>query len=298
MPTLLKNLKIHTIGSVDYPANPQATVTLMKRGEPIGGDDKGGTQVNINGPRVQIDTSVLGTFLQKMYEHFGLRKEDVDNMKTGEGLKVADEVRKSLPQEVQDYIKDLEDKVSKMKELEEKAAKVDELEKRLEELSKKADANDKKDDQEDIFKSLPEPVKKYIHEIEKKAKEAEEIAKREREERITREFVAKAAELRSLPVDAEKFGPILKSIHEALPDVYAEVEAVLKAANELVEKSKLFDEIGKGSGAEGSVWSKIESLANELVSKSAGMTKEKAIAEVLKSNPQLYEEYQKELKGM
>lgn len=279
MPALLKNLRINTIGSVDYPANPRATVTLMKRGDPQGVSDPAAVGGTLEG------------VLTKILKALGIWKEE---SKVG----LTEDIKKSLPTEVQKYLQELEAKAAKVDELEKKAAKVDELEKKLAELQKSADAPGTAGaGQQDIFKSLPEEVKKYVQEIEKRAKEAEEIAKKEREERLTREFVAKAAQFKALPVKPEEFGPVLKSISEVAPQVYEKVEAVLKAANELVEKSKVFDEIGKGTGVEKSAWGKIEAKASELVQKNAGMTKEQAIAQVLRQNPDLYAEYQKELLG-
>lgn len=299
MSTLLKNLKINTIGSVDYPANPQAKVTLMKRGDTPEG---AGTGITITAPTITVSdtTSPLDMILSKVAKLLGIGKEE-------HKMTIDDNVKKSLPEAVQKYLKDLEDKASKVDDLEKKASKVDELEKRVQDLQTELDTLQKNagagsdgkgdSDKQAVFKSLPEEVKKYIQDVEKRAKDAEEIAKKEREERITKEFIAKAAQFKAIAVKPEEFGPVLKSISEYNADVYSKLEAVLKAANEVVEKSKLFESIGKSTSESGSVWAQIESKANEIVQKNASMTKEQAVAKILRENPNLYVAYQQELMG-
>lgn len=290
MPTLLKNLKINTIGSVDYPANPNATVTLMKRDGSHGiGDGEEG------------DKKGKGSVLKSLFKDLSKIIKSI-LMTWEEDMCMNPDVLNSLPDDVKTYIQELEAKAALVDDLQQK---VQELQAALNEQGRQgtdtgSQGVGKKLDSQDIFKSLPEEVKKYVQDIEKRAKEAEGIAKRERDARITKEFISKAAEFKALPIRPEEFGPVLKSVSEAVsPEIYQKVESVLEAANELVEKSKVFDEFGKGTGAGAgsSAWNKIESLASNLVQKNASMTKEQAIAQVLKQNPDLYTEYQKELLG-
>jgi hypothetical protein len=58
---------------------------------------------------------------------------------------------------------------------------------------------------------------------------------------------------------------------------------VLKAANEIVRKSKVFGEIGRtGAPAGGSAWGQIEAAAGELRKADTTLSQEQAIAKVLK----------------
>ncbi len=154
---------------------------------------------------------------------------------------------------------------------------------------------------------LPEPIKKAdgtwdlsgvpveYAPIVKAAWDAQEIAKAERDLRLTREFVAKAAGYDALPIEPEKFGPVLKVLHEKAPAEAAQVEAVLQGANEAVQKGALYAEAGRsGVSSGGSAWAEIEKAAGELVSKSTGMTKEQAVAKVMEMRPELYARYLRE----
>lgn len=160
------------------------------------------------------------------------------------------------------------------------------------------------------FEQLPEEVRKQLEEVEelkKKAAEAEELRKRveeaealakaEREERIKREYISKAASFQALPIKPEEFGLVMKALAEKDPENYAKVEAVLKAADEAIVKAGLFAEIGRSGNTAGSAVQKAEALACEMIQKNAGMTKEQALAKVWVENPELYAEYEKEMKG-
>jgi len=136
-----------------------------------------------------------------------------------------------------------------------------------------------------------------MEDLEKKAKEAEELAKKEREERIKKEYIAKAAGYQALSINPEEFGLVLKSLAEKDPENFTKLEALLKAADEAISKSALFKEIGRSGAGESSTWAKVEAMAKDMVQKNAGMTKEQAIAKVLRENPELYDAYRKETEG-
>jgi fructose-1,6-bisphosphatase len=73
----------------------------------------------------------------------------------------------------------------------------------------------------------------------------------------------------------------------------------LKTANETVAKSALMDELGVSgeSGSAGDAMEKLDSLAKQLVEKDTSLTSQQAFAQVLKSNPDLYNQYRNEKKG-
>lgn len=144
-------------------------------------------------------------------------------------------------------------------------------------------------DFEEVIKSLDPSVQKVFKAMKEQKEAAEEIAKQAAEKQITEEAVAKAKELKALPVEEDKLVDVLKGISP-------EVLEILKAANKAIEEGGLLDEVGKSKAekSEGSsaAWSKIEKMADKLVEEKQ-ITKAKAIAEVTKSNPELYREYLK-----
>lgn len=160
------------------------------------------------------------------------------------------------------------------------------------------------------MEDLPEDIRKQLEEVaelKKKAAEAEELKKRveeaealakaEREERLKKEYIAKVASYQALPVQPEEFGLVLKALAEKAPEEYAKLEGVLKAADEALAKSELFREVGRSGAGESTAWAKVEAMAKEIVQKNAGMTKEQAIAKVLRDNPELYSAYRAETEG-
>lgn len=172
-----------------------------------------------------------------------------------------------------------------------------------EEMSKQQFLPVRKEDGAWDFSGIPEEVRptvealwKQNEEAVRKAADLERILNEERDQRLTREYIAKAAEFTSLPVKAEEFGPVLKAVAEKAPEEYAKIESLLKAANEQLRQASLFAEVGKsGAGAGGSAWAKIEAAAASLVQKADGrMTREQAIAEVMQFQPELYNEYLRE----
>lgn len=132
-----------------------------------------------------------------------------------------------------------------------------------------------------------EENKKRAEEAIKKSQEIEDKAKRA-------EFIAKAEkEMGFLPIAPDKLGPILKSIAENVPNVYPEIEGLLKQVSKISEQSNLFKSVGSDA-RDVSAWNAIEAKAQEIIAKE-NITKEQAIAKVLKQNPELYEVYRKEL---
>jgi len=205
-----------------------------------------------------------------------------DNERSGGKMAENNKINKSaLPQDVQDYIASLEAKVAKAAE---------------------TPAGQEKD----IFKGLPEGVAKMLKDQADQIKAANEQIAKMRDENDTKVFVAKAAKLTSnLGVKADEFGPVLKSINAANPELAAKVEAVLKSANEAVAKGDLFKEAGAETHgnptgvAKADAWGQIETLASNMVAKGDSKTQAEAISEVLKSDEgrRLYAIYTGKIKG-
>ena len=155
------------------------------------------------------------------------------------------------------------------------------------------------------FSGVPEAVRPAIEAlwkeneaITKRAIEAEKVAKEERDKRVLKEYVEKAAaELADLPgAKAEDLGAVLKGIEEKDPALYAKLYPVLKASSEAIAKGQLFAELGRGGGAPvaGSATEKVMQMVAGIVQKDAKATSAEAMGKVMAEHPELYEQYKKE----
>src|SRR5436305_1016461 len=97
---------------------------------------------------------------------------------------------------------------------------------------------------------LPEPfAKAWLADRERIAK-AEKAAETERDARVSRDYLAKAADFGSLPANAEGIATTLRAIEETLPtEVAKEAVRLLTAGNEALKSAGIFNEIG-GIGGE------------------------------------------------
>jgi hypothetical protein len=138
-----------------------------------------------------------------------------------------------------------------------------------------------------------EKAETEAQELRKSAEEATSLAKAERDIRVTREFVAKAEKFTSLTVDPAVFGPVLKSASEKLTaDESAELDRVLKAADEQLRQSGLLKEAGvsgdaKATGPEGELAQKAE----ELRKADPSLTDARARIKVMEGDKRLQQAY-------
>lgn len=198
-----------------------------------------------------------------------------------------------------DVVYDAEGNAYQYEEAEEEPAKDEEKE--LAEVGKSAFLDDKKNDS-DFAASVAEELSKAfsqddrdaviskalgrVQEIEKKYADLEKVAKSERDLRLTREYVAKAAEY-NVPVNADELGPVLYRMAESMS--YEDCSVIAKCLETAGEM--LFQEVGySGSGDNADPMSVIESL-NGQVAKSAGSDKAPTLEELLDSTPAAYDEY-------
>lgn len=141
------------------------------------------------------------------------------------------------------------------------------------------------DGEEDIYKGMSPAVKAEFLRMKKSLDEAED-----------REMEALAKKYELLGNKPEELAPILKSLKQAEDGSYEKVLGILDDSLAAVEKSGLFSEIGKSghaAGGSGAV-AKAEAKAEELRKSRPELTKEQAMAEVWKSNPELMAEYEEE----
>lgn len=153
---------------------------------------------------------------------------------------------------------------------------------------KECGENSKKDgasfDEEETMKSMPEPVRQMFAKMKAQKEAAEEELRKSKEAEIQSEAVAKAAQLKALPVKTEKLVEVLKGCSPELLDMLTTINAAIEGT--------VLDEVGKSAGgsAGADAWSKIEAKAEE-VAKRDNVTKQKAVSIAIKENPDLYKEY-------
>lgn len=131
--------------------------------------------------------------------------------------------------------------------------------------------------------------------IEKEQIEKAEIKKKldeERDVRITKEFVEKAATMPSLG-KATDVGPILKEISQKAPEAFAKLDPLLKALDERIKQGELFAEIGKSNTgpAAGSAEDKLNGIAKSYVEKGLKGGFPEAFTKACKENEELYNQY-------
>jgi len=118
------------------------------------------------------------------------------------------------------------------------------------------------------------------------AEENAEALAYEQDIRLTEAYISKASEY-NLPVSPAVFGPILKSIAEALSDEELDVlDAIFEAIGDA-----LYEEVGYvGDTDNGSVVDMVDAYADELVGKSDMSHAEAAVA-MYSAHPEAYEAY-------
>jgi hypothetical protein len=178
-----------------------------------------------------------------------------------------------------------------------------------EEMEDKAEGEGKGDMEEKVCEDEDKMEHEEKEEVSKsedfeailKAREDELVELRkslaDRDEEIkSKSYLEKAESFGTVPMAKDELAGLLRIVDESDAEgAYESLTRLLAGVGQLVEKSEAFQELGGSGEAEDSqpgVMGKIDALADSYVQKSEGkITKEKAIAEVLKSNPALYTEW-------
>jgi hypothetical protein len=130
----------------------------------------------------------------------------------------------------------------------------------------------------------------------KKNDELEASLAKEQADKIQKEFIAKASEIKNLGVKKEDLAEILKTVNEKISkEMEDKIFAILKGAD--ASSENLFTENGHSESiakldAEKMIDSKVEAIMKSEDGK--GLTKEQAYMKALEANPELYEQYEKE----
>lgn len=144
-------------------------------------------------------------------------------------------------------------------------------------------------DEEETMKSMPEAAREMFAKMKAQKEAAEAEVRKAKDAEKTAEAIAKAKELKAIPVEHDKLVGILKNADANLFDLLTVVNAAIEGT--------VLDEVGKShtGGATGkseadAAWAKIEAKADE-VAKRDSITKAKAVSVVIKECPELYKEY-------
>ena len=146
-------------------------------------------------------------------------------------------------------------------------------------------------DRDQVLSKAYTALAKRAQEAETRLARSEEIAKGERDLRLRREYVSKAAEY-NIPEDPEILGPVLMRMAEQMSyDDCAVIHKALCASGEM-----LFTEAGYDSrGVPDDPMSQIDAYLEEQVSKSSnGVSKASVTTAFFDSNPEAYDAYRAE----
>jgi hypothetical protein len=265
---LLCNLKINRVDIVEEGANSAAFIELYKRREH--------SAMNVT------------EILEKMKpEHAQVIKD---------AIAAAESKASSAEADLAKYKADAEKLPNVQKELDTVKADLakacserDAANTRVKELEEKEKKDKAKEDglpfdETETLKSLPPEAKAYIEKLraQKEAAEAEVLKQKEAAEEA--EALKKASVFKSIPVDTNVLASLIKKGPQELIDVLTTINAAFDGVV-LTEKGR------SGGTSETDAWAEIEAKADALVKEKKGLTKQAAISEVIKSNPDLYRKY-------
>lgn len=268
MPYLLEDLVINRVDLVDEGANSAAFIELYKRKE-------------------RKESMDYKEVIAKMTpEHAAVVQAEIDNL-SGEVTK-AKEYTGALTTERDGAKEALEKAIGDLKVANEDLAKAKSELNTLK--GEGADDSKKKAafDEEETMKAMPKEARELLTKMKAQKDAAEEELRKAKDAEKHAEAVAKAATLKSLPVEQTKLVELVKS---ATPDVLDVLTTLAAAMDETV-----LGEVGKSKAGAGpastsnEAWDQIEAKAAE-VAKKDSISKAKAISKVVNENPDLYKQY-------
>jgi len=164
-------------------------------------------------------------------------------------------------------------------------------------------AAEKKEPEPDVLKSLTPEARAVVEKAQRDAAEATAKAnaasaeiEKMHEAESTREYIAKAKDFVSLSLDPEKFGPILKRVHDhkTTEEDEKEILRVLTAANKA--SKPLMKIVGAGGGSNANTGTATEALnskARDLIAKSGDkkLSYADALDAVMREEPELWRQH-------
>ena len=252
---------------------------------------------------------------QDVLDHFkGMEKAEEDELvldeldedfEDAEDLEKFDELLADLPAEVVEYIEKLEDTVIDLAKEDDdyEYLEDDELDEAdLVDDMKKEDDDDivlededlglEDDEVEKFLKSADPRLADIVKSAVDRAEAAETIAKRERDLRLEKEFIAKADDLSHLPAKSDEVVALLKAVHTGAPRAAGAFEELLKRCNSAMAEGDIYKSEGQDeSYATSSAVARWDSAVEAVRKSDDSLSYEQAFASALDQNPDLYEEY-------
>lgn len=285
MPYLLEDLVIDRVDLVDEGANSAAFIELYKRKE-------------------RSATMDIKEILSKMKpEHSAVIQAELDKL-SGEVTKAKEDlatVTTECSTAKQDLEKAKEDLKAANEGKEKAESELETLKAKQSEESEECECDGEADengickvcgkpkkkaafDEEETLKSMPAAARAMFIKMRTQKEAAEEEVRKAKDAEAQAEAVAKAAELKALPIETDKLVGVLKNCSADMVDVLTTINAAIEGT--------VLDEVGKSNpGSKGAdAWTKIEAKADE-IAKRDNVTKQKAVSIAIKENPELYKEY-------
>lgn len=152
-------------------------------------------------------------------------------------------------------------------------------------------------EKEEVLKGLDPKVLALFKENETRAERAEKAAaeafkaaEAEKDARINKEYIQKAAEkFDYLSIEADKLGPVLKAMDEKLSEEEREVlKSVFETAKGALTLSRQDEEFGTAVAKGDTTLPEWEKKAKAMVEKGEAKTAEQAVAKLVETNPELF----------
>jgi hypothetical protein len=148
-------------------------------------------------------------------------------------------------------------------------------------------------DEAEVVKALPEAARELFAKERAKREAAEDVVRKAKEAEDNATAVAKAAVLKALPIEQAALVDILKTADDTLVEMLTTVATAIEGT--------VLGEVGKAAGSTESAassdaaWEPIDKAAEEFMKSDAGagLTKPQAITAIIKTRPELYNEYLK-----
>ena len=226
------------------------------------------------------------------------KEEDEEDEEAEEVQALSEMITEAEETEAEEVAEEDEEKEAAEEDEEKEVAKEEDEEAEKEEDEEEAE----KSSLQKSLKSLDPAVRDQVQALWKsqkaavaKADKLEKSLAVERDERLRKEFVAKAnKDFRFVPGKSpDELGLMLKALHSLDSQIAKDIEGIFKSVSAVMEKGDLLGEIGSsmsGVGDSGSAFSKLDNIAKSRVEKS-GSSYAKAFEQAMTANPELYTAY-------
>lgn len=148
---------------------------------------------------------------------------------------------------------------------------------------------------QDLEKAAGEKVllEKRLADLETENQATKERLEKAENQRILKEHIEKAEKIYPHAGDPAKTALITKALEQKAPEAWAELEPILKAMSEQIEKGALFRELGKSTSQESddTALTEINKMAKERIEKGLETDFATAWTKVVKADPELYGRY-------